>query len=100
MTDTRVHFIRSALESHYGVSPTAAAPLAGLRVIDVGCGGGLLTEPLARLGADVLGVDASPANVATARAHMVDSEEDFCGSLQYRAVTAGVPLLSPLAFVC
>lgn len=47
----------------------AADALKGLRMLDVGCGGGLLSEPLARLGAQVVGVDASPGNVAAARLH-------------------------------
>lgn len=47
----------------------AADELSGVRILDVGCGGGLLSEPLARLGAQVVGVDASPGNVAAARLH-------------------------------
>ena len=101
MTDTRVEFIRSSLEAHYGLSQKSSAPLAGLRVIDVGCGGGLLTVPLARLGANVLGVDASTANVATAQAHVGDSGEDFPGTIEYRAVTAGVSVcVSVCACAC
>lgn len=47
----------------------ALKPLAGLRVLDIGCGGGLLAEPMARLGAEVVGVDAAERNIAAARAH-------------------------------
>ena len=44
MTDTRVKFVLAALATHFGLDPRADAPLSGLRIIDVGCGGGLLTE--------------------------------------------------------
>ena len=47
----------------------AAQPLAGMRILDVGCGGGILCEALARMGADVRGVDAAPGNIAVAAAH-------------------------------
>ncbi|MEX1165535.1 MAG: bifunctional 2-polyprenyl-6-hydroxyphenol methylase/3-demethylubiquinol 3-O-methyltransferase UbiG, partial [Hydrogenophaga sp.] len=56
------------LGEHFDLG-TEPLPLAGLRILDVGCGGGLLAEPLARLGAQVVGVDASPGNVAAAQLH-------------------------------
>ena len=63
----RLHYVVEQIASHLGRERATA--LAGLRILDVGCGGGLLAEPLARLGAHVVGVDASPGNVAAARLH-------------------------------
>jgi 2-polyprenyl-6-hydroxyphenyl methylase/3-demethylubiquinone-9 3-methyltransferase len=63
----RLGYVLDRIESHFGLS--RGASLAGLRILDVGCGGGLLSEPLARLGAHVVGIDASPGNVAAARLH-------------------------------
>ncbi|QYU69574.1 bifunctional 2-polyprenyl-6-hydroxyphenol methylase/3-demethylubiquinol 3-O-methyltransferase UbiG [Leptolyngbya sp. 15MV] len=64
----RLAFVRAAIDRHWGVAD-AVRPLAGKATLDVGCGAGLLCEPLARLGADVTGVDAAPENVAAAAAH-------------------------------
>ena len=69
----RIAFIRDRLIDHFGLDRTAATPLAGLRLIDIGCGGGLLAEPMARLGAAVTGIDAAPSNIAVARLHAVES---------------------------
>ena len=63
----RLGFIRDAICSHFGRS--GATPLEGLRILDIGCGGGLVCEPMARLGAAVTGVDAAEANVKTASVH-------------------------------
>lgn len=63
----RLQFIRAAVDAHWGQAGTK--PLAGKSALDVGCGAGLLCEPLARLGGDVTGVDASPENVGAASAH-------------------------------
>ena len=63
----RLHYIAERIRSHVGLAPDAA--LTGIRVLDVGCGGGLLSEALARLGAEVVGIDASAGNVAAARLH-------------------------------
>jgi 2-polyprenyl-6-hydroxyphenyl methylase/3-demethylubiquinone-9 3-methyltransferase len=63
----RLDYVITQIAAHLGREPANA--LAGLRILDVGCGGGLLAEPLARLGAQVVGVDASPGNVAAARLH-------------------------------
>jgi 2-polyprenyl-6-hydroxyphenyl methylase/3-demethylubiquinone-9 3-methyltransferase len=65
----RLAFIRSATVHHFGKDTRALQPFAGLSLIDIGCGGGLLSEPLARQGFDVLGIDAAPENVAAAAAH-------------------------------
>jgi len=64
----RLDHVVEQITLHFGLE-THPQPLAGLRILDVGCGGGLLAEPLARLGARVVGVDASPGNVAAARVH-------------------------------
>jgi len=65
----RLGFIRDAVDAHWHADSRALKPLAGKRALDVGCGAGLLCEPLARLGADVTGVDAAEENIAAAREH-------------------------------
>jgi 2-polyprenyl-6-hydroxyphenyl methylase/3-demethylubiquinone-9 3-methyltransferase len=65
----RLDFIRGRAASHFRLDPRALAPFGGRTLIDVGCGGGLLSEPLARMGFDVLGIDAGADNVAAASAH-------------------------------
>lgn len=65
----RLAFVREAIEAHWGFPSDDPRPLAGKRALDVGCGAGLLAEPLARLGAEVTGVDAAAENVEAARAH-------------------------------
>ncbi len=63
----RLDYIRRRIAQHFGLAH--GATLQGLRILDLGCGGGLLSEPLARAGATVLGIDASAGNVAAARLH-------------------------------
>lgn len=65
----RLGFIRDQISAHFGRDAMASLPFSGLRVLDIGCGGGLVCEPMARLGADMTGVDASAENIATAHAH-------------------------------
>jgi 2-polyprenyl-6-hydroxyphenyl methylase/3-demethylubiquinone-9 3-methyltransferase len=65
----RLGFLRETLLSHTGRDGRAVRPLTGLRILDIGCGGGLIAEPLARLGASVTGVDPSSENIETARQH-------------------------------
>jgi 2-polyprenyl-6-hydroxyphenyl methylase/3-demethylubiquinone-9 3-methyltransferase len=65
----RLTFLRDALIGHFGRPPGGARPLAGLTVLDIGCGGGLVCEPLCRLGAQVTGIDPAPDNVEAARVH-------------------------------
>jgi 2-polyprenyl-6-hydroxyphenyl methylase/3-demethylubiquinone-9 3-methyltransferase len=69
LNPVRLGFVRSAIDSHFGTEPRAMRPLSGLRAIDIGCGAGLLTEPLARMGAAVTGVDAAEDNIRVAAAH-------------------------------
>ena len=69
LNPVRLHYIRERIDRHWGLDETSLKPLVGKRVADVGCGAGLLAEPLARLGAAVTGIDAAPENVAAARAH-------------------------------
>lgn len=69
LNPVRLGFIRDAIDSHFGGDSRSLKPLAGRRALDVGCGAGLLCEPLARMGAEVTGVDAAQENVAAARLH-------------------------------
>ncbi|HEX9807348.1 MAG TPA: bifunctional 2-polyprenyl-6-hydroxyphenol methylase/3-demethylubiquinol 3-O-methyltransferase UbiG [Alteraurantiacibacter sp.] len=81
LNPVRLAFIRDALDAHWGGDVEDAKPLAGRSALDVGCGAGLLCEPLARLGANVTGVDAAPENIAAAKAHAAGSGLD----VDYRA---------------
>ena len=65
----RLAYIRDRVCRRFGRDPRSAASLQGLSLVDVGCGGGILSEPLARLGARVTGLDPAPTNVAVARLH-------------------------------
>ncbi|MCO5082426.1 MAG: bifunctional 2-polyprenyl-6-hydroxyphenol methylase/3-demethylubiquinol 3-O-methyltransferase UbiG [Rhizobiaceae bacterium] len=80
----RLAYIRDQIAERFGRDPRAARPLAGLRILDIGCGGGLLCEPMARLGADVVGADASETNIEVAKLHAAESKVE----IDYRATTA------------
>jgi 2-polyprenyl-6-hydroxyphenyl methylase / 3-demethylubiquinone-9 3-methyltransferase len=69
----RLAYIRDRLAGHFSRDPKRLDSLAGLRVLDIGCGGGILSEPLARLGAVVLGADPSDSNIAVAQHHAAQS---------------------------
>ncbi|HEX8442227.1 MAG TPA: bifunctional 2-polyprenyl-6-hydroxyphenol methylase/3-demethylubiquinol 3-O-methyltransferase UbiG [Allosphingosinicella sp.] len=69
LNPVRLGYIRDQVNGHWEADQTDRRPLAGKRAADVGCGAGLLAEPLARLGAKVTGVDPAPENVAAARVH-------------------------------
>jgi 2-polyprenyl-6-hydroxyphenyl methylase/3-demethylubiquinone-9 3-methyltransferase len=69
LNPVRLGFLRAAIDSHWPGDMRSLKPLAGRRALDVGCGAGLLAEPLARLGAAVTGVDAAAENIAAAQAH-------------------------------
>lgn len=66
---TRLSYIREKTINHFDLDFNAHKPFTGLRILDIGCGGGLLCEPMARLGADIVGADPGFANIATARIH-------------------------------
>jgi 2-polyprenyl-6-hydroxyphenyl methylase / 3-demethylubiquinone-9 3-methyltransferase len=80
----RLGFIKEAACRHFGRDDKRLDALAGLRVLDIGCGGGILSEPLARLGAAVVGADPAQANIAAAQLHAADAGV----SVDYRATTA------------
>jgi len=80
----RLGYIRDRACDHFGRDPKTLDCLKGLSILDVGCGGGILSEPLARLGATVVGIDPAEANVAAARTHATKSGL----AIDYRAATA------------
>jgi 2-polyprenyl-6-hydroxyphenyl methylase / 3-demethylubiquinone-9 3-methyltransferase len=80
----RLGFIKEAACRHFGRDDKRLDALAEFRVLDIGCGGGILSEPLARLGAAVVGADPSQANIAAAQLHAADAGV----SVDYRATTA------------
>jgi len=80
----RLRLIRDAICRRFDRDPTADKPLAGLRIVDLGCGGGLVCEPMARLGAEVVGIDAGEKTVEIARIHAQESGLD----IDYRHTTA------------
>ncbi len=81
MNPVRIGYLRDAIARH---RPEPGEGLAGLRILDIGCGGGLLSEPLARLGARVTGVDPGETNIGVARQHAERAGLD----IDYRAATA------------
>ena len=80
----RIGYIRDHVASRFGRDANALHPFKDLRFLDIGCGGGLLCEPMARLGAEVVGADAGERNIATASVHA--AEQDL--SIDYRCTTA------------
>ncbi|KAJ0713745.1 putative methyltransferase [Helianthus annuus] len=86
MNPTRLAFLRSTLCRHFGKDPFSAKPFEGLKFVDVGCGGGILSEPLARMGASVTGVDAEEKNIKIARLHA--DLDPVASSIEYRCTTA------------
>ena len=69
LNPVRLAYIRDRIDQHWGLDECNLKPLEHRRAADVGCGAGLLAEPLARLGAEVTGVDAAPENIAAAASH-------------------------------
>jgi 2-polyprenyl-6-hydroxyphenyl methylase/3-demethylubiquinone-9 3-methyltransferase len=80
----RLAFIRDQAAAHFGRDTRSLRPFEGLSLLDIGCGGGLLSEPMARLGFAVTGADASDKNIGTARAHAAQTGLD----IDYRATSA------------
>ncbi len=69
ITPIRIEFIRSRLARHFQRDPNLVSPFRGLRLLDIGCGGGLVAEPMSRLGFAVTGIDVEEGAIATARDH-------------------------------
>ena len=80
----RLDYIVTQIATEFDRDPKAEAPFAGLRLLDIGCGGGLLCEPMARLGAEVVGADAAERNIPVARIHAEQSGL----AIDYRHTTA------------
>jgi 2-polyprenyl-6-hydroxyphenyl methylase / 3-demethylubiquinone-9 3-methyltransferase len=80
----RLDYIVDQIAAEFDRDPEADRPFAGLRILDIGCGGGLLAEPMARLGAEVVGADAAERNIPVARIH---AEQSGLG-IDYRHTTA------------
>ena len=84
MNPCRLDYITTQISAEFGRDLTAPTPFAGLRLLDIGCGGGLLSEPMARLGATVVGADAAPRNIPVAQIHARQSGLE----IDYRHTTA------------
>ena len=84
LNPTRLDYITAQIAAEFGRDLSSASPFAGLRLLDIGCGGGLLSEPMARLGAEVLGADAAEGNILVAQVHAEAQEL----TIDYRHTTA------------
>ena len=85
MNPVRIEYIRSQILEHFHTrNETLQTPLTGINLLDIGCGGGLLAEPMARLGARVTAIDASEQNIAVAKLHA----EQMILDIDYRCTTA------------
>ncbi len=84
LNPVRLTYIRDQAAARFDRDPRKLDCLKGLRMLDIGCGGGVLSEPLARLGADMVGADPAEENIEAARAHA----EDQGAAVDYRATTA------------
>lgn len=80
----RLGYVKEEVSARFGRDAADPHAFAGLRILDIGCGGGLLTEPMARLGADAVGADASATNIEVARLHAGEAGL----AIDYRATTA------------
>ena len=84
LNPTRLRYIRDRLAAHFERDIADQRPFAGLRLLDIGCGGGLVSEPMARLGADVFGIDAAADSVEAAAGHAAEVGLE----IDYRCTTA------------
>jgi 2-polyprenyl-6-hydroxyphenyl methylase / 3-demethylubiquinone-9 3-methyltransferase len=84
LNPVRLAYIRDRTAAHFARDPARLDSLKGLRILDIGCGGGMLAEPLARLGAAVVGADPAESNIAVARQHAAAAGL----TIDYRAATA------------
>lgn len=84
MNPVRLDYVAGQIALQFGRDRRAPRPFEGLRLLDIGCGGGLLAEPMARLGAEVVGADAVARNIEVARLHAL--QQDL--AIDYRATTA------------
>jgi 2-polyprenyl-6-hydroxyphenyl methylase/3-demethylubiquinone-9 3-methyltransferase len=84
LNPVRLAYIRDRLCDHAGRSAESRTPLSSLRILDIGCGGGLLSEPLARMGAEVTGIDLAPSHIDGASRHAKAAGLD----IDYRLVSA------------
>jgi len=84
MNPIRLEYIVQQICAEFGRNPNSLRPFEGLRLLDIGCGGGLLSEPMARLGATVIGADAAAGNIPVAQLHAEQSGLD----IDYRHITA------------
>lgn len=91
LNPVRLRYIRRQVDRQFGRDEADLKPLAGRRALDMGCGAGLLAEPLARLGAAVTGVDAAPENIAAAEAHAALSGLNIDYRAGSAAAVAGEP---------
>lgn len=84
LNPTRLDYVVTQIAAQFGLDRRTPLPFKGLRILDIGCGGGLMSEPMARLGATVTGADAAPGNIAVAALH---AEEQGL-AIDYRNETA------------
>lgn len=85
LNPARLSFIRETLVNHFNLDDRKIKALSGLSILDIGCGGGLISEPLARIGANVTGLDADATGIKTAKAHAKAENleiEYICGAAE------------------
>ena len=80
----RLAYIKEQVCQHFNIDPSKPKPFKGLRILDIGCGGGLLCEPMARLGDEIVGADASEVNIEVAKIHAQQTGV----TVDYRATTS------------
>lgn len=77
MNPTRISYIHGQICDHFGLTPTTLRPFETLKVLDIGCGGGLICEPMARMGAETYGIDADKNAIAVAMDHAHQGDLDI-----------------------